>query len=89
MIQNKVFELELFLRYVFLSILFRFVYLCVCVQAGMTVHAHLANVSAWGGQRYQIPLELKLGLQMILSFLTEMLGTELGTSPRAASTLNH
>lgn len=73
----------------FSSLFFSDLFICVCVQAGMTVHAHLANVSAWGGQRYQIPLELKLGLQMILSFLTEMLGTELGTSPRAASTLNH
>lgn len=46
----------------FSSLFFSDLFICVGVQAGMTVHAHLANVSAWGGQRYQIPLKLKLGL---------------------------
>lgn len=78
-----VFPLSLMYKVVPLSVLdllFLCVHVCVCF---MFVHINTGNL---GAQRCHIPLELEF--QAVVSDLTWVLGTKLGSSTRAAHAFN-
>lgn len=68
----------LFLKYIF------FIYICVCLP--MRVYVHQVYTDVHGGQKALNTL--KLDLQMVVSQLMQVLGTEAWFSARTISTLN-